>query len=388
MKITKVRPVLVSAPYGAPNDAELRRDYPKGKRSSVFVIIETDEGVTGVGETLVGFFVPEVAEKLIEHLGAKLIGCDPFAIAELQRGMRLETSFWTRSGLTKCIISALEIALYDLKGKALGVPIYDLLGGARTPSLKLYASGGINKPLDDLAAEMRSYVAGGFKAVKIRARELQVDKVEAARAALGGEVKLIVDMNQSFVQRPIGYVEAMRYAREIAKYDIYFLEEPLEVDDVNGYQMMVKNAPMPISGGETFSSAAEFQRHIDLGCFHVVQPDATTVGGIGECYEVITNAQSRGIDAIPHVWGAAPCVAANIHAAFAAGARMSEYPMLPNPLRDEMYIEPFEITDGELRKPRLPGLGIQLTDELIAKYPYEPGTAHPGRFMGTEGGVR
>lgn len=388
MKITNVRPVLVSAPYGAANDSELRRDYPKGKRSAAFVIIETDEGVSGVGETLVGFFVPEVAEKLIEHLGKKLVGCDPFAIAELQRGMRLETSFWTRSGLTKCVISALEIALYDLKGKALGVPVYDLLGGARTSSLKLYASGGINKPLDDLAVEMRSYKGAGFKAVKIRARELQVDKVEVAREALGPDVKLIVDMNQSFVQRPIGYVEAMRYANEIAKYDIFFLEEPLEVDDTDGYRRMARTAPMPISGGETFSSAAEFQRHIDLGCFHVVQPDATTVGGIGECYEVIATAQSRGVDAIPHVWGAAPCVAANFHAAFAAGARMSEFPMLANPLRDEMYIEPFEVKNGELQKPRLPGLGIQLTEELIAKYPYEPGTAHPGRFMGTEGGVR
>jgi len=380
MKITKVKPILLSAPYGANTDAELRRDYPLGKRSSAFVVIETDEGVTGVGETLVGFFVPEIAAQLIEHLGKKLVGRDPFAIAELQRGMRLETSFWTRSGLTKCVISALEIALYDLKGKALGVPAYELLGGAKIPKLRLYASGGINKPLDDLAAEMKSYADAGFKAVKIRARELQIDKVEVSRAALGPDVKLIVDMNQSFVQQPIGFVEAMRYAKEIARHDIFFLEEPLEVDDVDGYRQMVKYAPMPISGGETFSSAAEFQRHVELGCFHVVQPDATTVGGIGECFEVILNAQARGVDAIPHVWGAAPCVAANVHAAFAAGARMSEWPMLPNPLRDEMYIEPFEIKDGELQKPRLPGLGIQLTDELIEKYPYIPGTAHPGRF--------
>lgn len=380
MKITKVKPVLVSAPYGAVNDAELRRDYPLGKRSSAFVVIETNEGVTGLGETLVGFFVPEIAAQLIKHLGKKLVGRDPFAIAELQRGMRLETSFWTRSGLAKCAISALEMALYDLKGKALGVPVYDLLGGARTSKLRLYASGGINKPLDDLAAEMKSYVAAGFKVVKIRARELQIDKVEVSRHALGPGVELIVDMNQSFVQQPIGFVEAMRYAREIAKYDIFFLEEPLEVDDVDGYRQMVRHAPMPISGGETFSSAAEFQRHVELGCFHVVQPDATTVGGVGECYEVIVHAQSRGVDAIPHVWGAGGCVAANVHAAFAAGARMSEWPMLPNPLRDEMYVAPFKIEDGELLKPCAPGLGIQLTDELIEKYPYVPGTAHPGKF--------
>jgi L-alanine-DL-glutamate epimerase-like enolase superfamily enzyme len=380
MKITKVEPILLSAPYGAANDAELRRDYPMGKRSSAFVRIETDEGVTGIGETLVGFFVPDIAAQLIAHLGKKLIGRNPFPIAELQRGMRLETSFWTRSGLTKCAISALEIALYDLKGKALGVPAYELLGGARIPHLRLYASGGINKPLGDLAAEMKSYVDAGFKAVKIRARELQIDKVEVSRGAIGPEVKLIVDMNQSFVQQPIGYVESLRYAREIARHDIFFLEEPLEVDDVDGYRRMVKDAPMPISGGETFSSAGEFQCHVNMGCFHIVQPDATTVGGIGECYEVIVHAQSCGVDAIPHVWGAGPCVAANVHAAFAAGARMSEWPMLLNPLREEMFVEPFEIKDGALQKPHLPGLGIQLTDELLEKYPYLPGTAHPGKF--------
>lgn len=386
MKITAVKPILVSAPYGTEKDKELRRDYPSGKRSSCFVLIDTDEGVTGIGETLVGFFAPDIAAALIEHFGKKLIGLDPFPIAELQRGMRLETTFWTRSGLAKCVISAIEIALYDLKGKALGVPVYDLLGGARTDALRVYASGGINKPLEDLAAEMSSYKEAGYKAVKIRARELQVDKVAVSREALGSEIKLIVDMNQSFVQRPIGFVEAMRYAREIAEYDIFFLEEPLEVDDVEGYCEMVKHAPMPISGGETFSSAAEFQRHVDLKCFHVVQPDATTVGGIGECFETIIYAQSRGIDAIPHVWGAGACVAANIHASFAAGARMTEFPMLENPLRDEMYIEPFVIKNGELQKPTLPGLGIQITEEFLEKFRYESGTAHPGRFQAKSSG--
>lgn len=385
MKITAVKPILLSAPYGDQTDKELRRDYPSGKRSSAFVEIETDAGVSGIGETLVGFFAPEIAASLIEHFGKKLVGLDPFPICELQRGLRLETSFWTRSGLAKCVISAIEIALYDLKGKALNVPVYDLLGGARASSMRVYASGGINKPLEDLAAEMRGYKGAGFKAVKIRARELQIDKVAVSREALGDGVKLIVDMNQSFVQKPIGYVEAMRYAQEIAEYDIFFLEEPLEVDDAEGYRMMVKNAPMPISGGETFSSSAEFQRHIELGCFHIVQPDATTVGGIGECFETIVYAQNRGIDAIPHVWGAGACVAANMHAAFAAGARMSEFPMLPNPLRDEMYVEPWKIVDGELQKPMQPGLGIRLTEEVLEKYRYEPGTAHPGKFQTASG---
>lgn len=381
MKITDVKPILLSAPYGTTQDTELRRDYPTGKRSSCFVMIETDEGITGIGETLVGFFVPEIAASLIEHIGKKLIGVDPFPIAKLQRGMRLETTFWTRSGLAKCAISAIEIALFDLKAKALNVPVYDLLGGARTDTLRLYASGGTNKPLKDLAAEMQSYKDAGYKAVKIRSRELQVDNVAISRETLGKDIKLIVDMNQSFVQRPIGFVEALEYARQIAEYDIFFLEEPLEVDDVEGYCEMVRYAPMPISGGETFSSAAEFQRHIDLKCFHIVQPDATTVGGIGECFETITYAQSKGIDAIPHVFGAGACVAANVHAAFAAGARMIEFPMLENPLRNEMYIEPWTIKDGELQKPTTPGLGIQITEDLLEKFRYEPGTAHPGKFQ-------
>jgi len=380
MKITSVKPILLSAPYGAPDDTELRKFYPLGKRSAAFVIIESDEGVTGLGETYAGVFVPELVVQLVNYLGDRLAGSDPFEIAELHRRMTRATSYWGHGGLAKNVISAVEIALWDLKGKALNLPVYELLGGARVNELELYASGGLAKSLDDLVEELRGYVDAGFKAVKIRDRDFEVEPVARSRAAIGRDLKLIVDTNQSFAPRPAKFAEALGYARRIAEYDVSFLEEPLAVDDMKGYRRLVDQAPMPISGGETFNSAATFRQWIEAGAFDIVQPDAAVMGGIGECVETLRAAESAGIGGVCHAFAAAPCQAANIHAAFAAGSRMIEWAMPPNPLRTELLIEPWKICGGRLRRPELPGLGIALTEAVIKKYAYLPGTANPGNF--------
>ena len=138
----------------------------------------------------------------------------------------------------------------------------------------MYASARLGKSLDDLADELQGYVAARFKAVKIRDRDLAVAPVKRSREAVGADVRLIVDTNQSFIPRPAKFAEALRYARRIAEYDVMFLEEPLAVDDTVGYARMVERAPMPISGGETLNSAANFRHYVDTGAFDIVQPDA------------------------------------------------------------------------------------------------------------------
>lgn len=380
MKIKSVRGVLLSAPYGTPNDTELRRFYPSGKRSAAFVIVESDEGVSGLGETYAGVFVPELVVQLIEYLGERLSGFDPFNISELHRMMVRATSYWGHGGFAKNVISAVEIALWDLKGKALVLPVCELLGGAQSNEIELYASGGLSKSLDDLAEEVEGYVAAGFKAVKIRDRDFDVAPVARYREAVGSEVKLIVDTNQSFAPRPARMTEALVYARRIAEYDPLFLEEPLGVDDLAGYRRLVASSPLPISGGETFSSAATFRQWIEARAFDIVQPDAAVMGGIGECVETLRAAEAAGIEGICHAFAAAPCQAANVHAAFATGSRMIEWAMPPNPLREELLAAPWRIADGRLQKPTAPGLGIVLTDEVMSRYPYQPGTANPGNF--------
>src|SRR5262249_5143300 len=153
--------VLLSAPYGSPEDTELKRFYPLGKRSAGFVQIETDEGLTGLGETYAGVFVPELVVSLVKMIGEKIVGFDPSNVTQLQAMMARFTSYWGYTGFAKNVISAIEIALWDLKGKALGVPVYELLGGAKIDYIELYASGGLAKSLDDLAEELKEYAALG-----------------------------------------------------------------------------------------------------------------------------------------------------------------------------------------------------------------------------------
>lgn len=380
MKIKSVETILLSAPYGSPEDTELKRFYPLGKRSAAFVLIETDEGLTGLGETYAGVFVPELVVSLVKMLGEKIVGLDPSNVVQLQAMMTRFTSYWGYTGFAKNVISAVEIALWDLKGKAFGVPVYELLGGAKIEDIELYASGGLAKSLDDLGEELKGYAAEGFRAVKIRDRDLEIAPVEKSREALGDKIKLIVDTNQSFIPRPARYNEALRYARQIEKYDILFLEEPLGVEDFRGYQRLVKEAPMPISGGETLNSATLFRQHIQNGAFDIVQPDASVIGGIGECLQVLTEARQFSLEGVCHAYGAAVCQAANVHAAFAAGCSLIEWATPPNPLREALLVEPWKIVDGRLLKPLHPGLGIQLTEEIREKYRYIPGTANPGNF--------
>lgn len=380
MKIKSVKTVLLSAPYGTPQDTELKRFYPLGKRSAAFVLVEADDGLTGLGETYAGVFVPELVVQLVNLLGEKLVGHDPFPIPALQAMMTRFTSYWGHTGFAKNVISAIEIALWDLKGKALGVPVYDLLGGARVEEIDLYASGGLGKSLDALADELQGYVAEGFKTVKIRDRDFAVDPVKHSRGAIGANVELIVDTNQSFMPRPAKLAEALRYAQKIDEYDVLFLEEPLAVDDMAGYARMVERSPMPISGGETLNSAATFRQHIDARAFDIVQPDAAVIGGIGECLEVLRYAEANGLEGVCHAYAGAACQAANVHAAFAAGSRMIEWATPPNPLRTELFIDAWKIANGRLQKPTAPGLGIELTEEVMEKYAFIPGTNNPGNF--------
>lgn len=382
MKIKSVEPVLLSAPYGTPADVELiKKFYPLGKRSAAFVVIETDEGLTGLGETYAGVFVPELVVQLINIIGKKLIGLNPLNVAQLQAMMTRMTSYWGYTGFAKNVISAIEIALWDLKGKFYNVPVYELLGGVKVDDIELYASGGLSKSLDDLGTELQSYAAQGFTTVKIRDRDLEVAPVAQSREAIGAGIKLIVDTNQSFFPHPATYHQALRYAKNIERYDVLFLEEPLGVEDFNGYQRLVKNSPMPISGGETLNSAAMFRQHIQGSAFDIVQPDATVIGGIAECLQVLNEARQHSLEAICHAYGAAPCQAANVHAAFAAGCSLFEWATPPNPLREELLTESWKIVSGRLQKPTAAGLGIELTEEIREKYAFIPGTNNPGNFQ-------
>ncbi len=345
--------------------------------TTTLVRVRTDEGLTGLGETYAGLFAPEVVRSIVEYYRSLLIGRDPLQPASLTREMVDRTLFWARSGIGVAVLSAIEMALWDIAGKAANAPVWQLLGGAYRERIMAYASGGLDQPLDDLRAELRGYLEAGFRAVKIRvghgaARD--VPKVFAAREALGPDAKLMVDAVQGHNPRAWTAAEALDVITRLDEARLTWFEEPCRATDYEGYARVRDKTSIPIAGGESSTTIHDFRRFFDAGALDIAQPDASYTGGITACREVALLAESHGLRVVPHVWGSGVAVMANLHLVFTLpNCSMIEVPVQKNPLRDALLVEPLELSDGHLARPTKPGLGVELPEELVEQFPYIPG---------------
>lgn len=378
MKITRVEGVLLSAPL--PPEHVVR--WSGGEIAvghAALVQIHTDEGLTGLGDTYAGgWFYPQAAKALLEHFEPLLVAEDPREVARIAHGLWAKSLYWARVGAGVNAISAIECALWDLAGKAQGVPVWQLLGGLAHRSLPLYASGGLEKPREQTVAELRGYVKQGFRAVKIRvSTELAraVEKVRLCRETLGPEVQLMVDAVMGSHPEPWSAKDAIQFARAIEPYDIAWLEEPCAAYDIEGYATVRRATPIPVSGGETSYGLHEYRRFFDAGALDIVQPDACTSGGMLECTKIAALASAHGVRVAPHAWGSGATVMANLHWAFTRpSVFIHEYPTWGFPLRDELLAEPLAIKDGRILPPTAPGLGVELRQDVRERYPWRGGT--------------
>jgi L-alanine-DL-glutamate epimerase-like enolase superfamily enzyme len=385
VKITGVRCLLVSAPYATPDDAERLLHLKTGFRPASLIKVEADDGVYGLGETYAGVYAPEAVAALVAQFAHDLVGEDPLDTLALWQRLRLATYYWGRVGLSQSVIGGIETALWDLKGKVLGQPVYELLGGKRHHALPAYASGGNDKPFDQLDQELRGYLQAGYRAVKIRINNLTppqiAEKVAVSRRALGDGVGLAVDAVQGTAARPWSTKTAVAIARLIEPYDILWLEEPAEVANYAGFAEIRRQVGMPIAGGETVTSLIEAERYLEADALDLFQPDATMIGGIGLFRRVAELCERRFVPVAAHAWSSGVGIMANYHAAFASpNCTMLELPNVPNPLRDALLTEPLRLSDGKVRAPTAPGLGVLLPDDLEERYPYRPGTVY--RILG------
>jgi L-alanine-DL-glutamate epimerase-like enolase superfamily enzyme len=381
VKITALRCILVSGPYATPDDAERLLHLKTGFRPASLIKVETDDGAYGLGETYAGVYAPEAVAGLVAQFAHDLIGEPAFDTLALWGRLRLASSYWGRAGLSQSVIGGIETALWDLKGKVLGQPVCALLGGKRHDALPAYASGGNDKPFDQLAAELRGYLAAGYRAIKIRINNLtpqQIEeKVAVSRNALGAGPGLAVDAVQGTAARPWSTKTAVAIAKLIEPYDILWLEEPAEVTNYAGFAEIRRRASIPVAGGETVTSLLEAERYIDADALDLFQPDATMIGGIGMFRRVAELCERRFVPVAAHAWSSGVGIMANYHAAFASpNCAMLELPNVPNPLRDELLTEPLRLVDGKILTPTAPGLGVTLPDDLEARYPYRPGTVY------------
>ena len=322
------------------------------------------------------FVAGEATAELFRLFGMFLQGKDPCDVAGCYETMYRRILYWGRSGLAVAAASAVENALWDIAGKAVDQPTCRLLGGLCHEKLPVYASGGLEQPLADLKAEMKAHLARGFKAVKMRIGvNLRHDlkRVAACREVLGPDVKLMADAVMGHNPAPWSAAEAIRVAKALEPYDLFWLEEPCFAADYDGYAHVRRSTSIPISGGESACMRYEFKHFFDRQALDIVQPDACQAGGILECQKIAAMADACGVKVAPHAWGTSITVAANLAWAFVTpNIVLAEYPTWHFPLTDELFIEKPRIEAGCIYPPTTPGLGVDLSVELEEKYRYRP----------------
>lgn len=341
-------------------------------RESILVKISTDEGLVGWGETAA---IGGVREIIQNHLGALLIGCDPLAHRQLWRQL------WGPNFGNGLAVGAVDIALHDLRGKALDLPITDLYGGRLREHVPAYASAmnyteGLD-PEQQYPLEAAELVGRGFRALKMRIggqtprRDLAA--VTAVRTAVGSDIKLMTDGNGAYTLST-----AIDLGRELERLDFYWFEEPLPQADYPGYEVLTNKLDIAIAAGEALPSRGTFKEVITRRAMDIVQPDVSLCGGIGECLFIAEMARLWGMPCMPHCWGGAVIIAATLHLLALlpdpSWARTTETPMLEldvyeNPFRDELITEPVQLgPDGCVAVPTAPGLGIEINEDVVAHY--------------------
>src|SRR5262245_4137888 len=388
MKIVDIRTIPLSyrcdPPYGSAGGLQARG----GAR---WVGIETEERVIGMGEAGVGGgSTRDVIEKQLRPM---LIGEDPLLIEGLWQKMFARTRQFGRRGIVMNAISGIDIALWDIAGKVARMPLYRLLGGCRE-RVEAYASGGFyqdGKSVDDLAGEAEGYRARGFKGMKMKVGrnpatqthlrhlvdhagqcevepEEDIARVAAVRRALGPRAKLMVDVNCAWSP-----AMAIEMGRAMEDHKLYWIEEPVATDDINGSAKVADALATPIAGYETEIGLDGFRELITRGAVDIVQPDIAWSGGFSECRRIAALAQAHHRMVAPHAFASAVTLVASLHfiAAIPNGLVL-EFDQNPNGLRDELLKDPISIeADGTVKLPVRPGLGIELDRAAIERYRIE-----------------
>jgi L-alanine-DL-glutamate epimerase-like enolase superfamily enzyme len=336
------------------------------------IVVRTDEGVTGLGSVFTNDGLVKAALDVLRPFYVGETALEPERVTEKLR----QNMFWLgRGGSVEHAISGIDIALWDILGKATGQPIGRLLGGRYRDRVKPYASLLMDRP-DRMAAHLEPLYAHGFRAFKIGwgpfGRESNATDeaiVSAARAAVGEHSALMVDAGGSDAFWSQGYKWALRTSHMLAAYDVAWFEEALAPDDIENHRLLRENAPVPIAGGEVLTRRQAFRPWIETGALDIVQPDVTKVGGITESRRIAWMAQDHGLQMIPHGWNTAVGLAADLQLASAfSNTDLVEY-ITGSPYVDEIIDGGWLLDDdGMLAIPDRPGLGIELDVDAVRRY--------------------
>ncbi len=386
MKITKIETHVLLVP-------DYDRDACSSAQDDIVVLIHTDEGITGIGEVDTN---PWVAQAMIHARGTHVLGLgleemllgeDPLDTEALWDKMYTGSLMTARRGLGICAIGALDMALWDIRGKALGLPCWQVLGGARKTDIQPYASllpaGHTAKEYrESLVAKAREAGRIGFRAAKMEVcvngpyahnklsegDDAIVEIVAACREAVGPDFVMMVDVCYCWSNAK----EALRVIQRLEPYNLFFLETPLQLDDLDGYAFLHDHSGVPIAAGDLQNTRFEFLDLMDRGKVDLAQPDVGRVGGLTEARRVCDLAAERGRLIVPHCWKTGIGIAASAHLS-AATAHCPYIEFLPaqlseSALRRELVRDELQMTGGVIPLPQKPGLGIELNLDALEKF--------------------
>ena len=365
MKISDIEVINLRFAYPEENGFQYAGGYCTGRLTSL-VRVTTDSGVVGIGSV---YSHPEMVRTVVEgQLRELLLGRDPLETESIWEQCYKVTRWYGRKGVAMSALGGIDTALWDIRGKAAGKPLYQLLGAQRH-SVGVYASGLLWKDdVSELREEVALYIKNGFRGAKTRlGRDYDYDHaaVRVLREALGPDRRLMIDGNGRY-----SLAQAERLLPEFQKADIYWLEEPFVPEAVDDYLALRPSlGKIPLAAGENDFGVQGFRELMDRKMVDIVQPDCCRAGGVTECHRIGLMASEKGLKVATHTWSDAVALVSNMHliASLPTGVTV-EMDQTGNPFIDDLLVDKLQVVDGELQLPQRPGLGIELNEEVVDRY--------------------
>lgn len=373
MKISKIEPFIVSQKL---NQNFYFSQWEYNTRTICIVKITADDGTFGWGE---GYGPAILVKAGIEFFTPFIKGSEIINTEVIWEKMYLHSLDYARRGILLSALSAIDIALWDIKGKYFNLPVSALMGGRQHEEICPYATGLYftdgNNLTGKLIKEALLYKEEGFKAIKMKVglgvKEDTINVIKV-REAIGNDIDLMIDSNHAFSLK-----EATQLCNNIEDLNIGWFEEPLSPELYNDYTELRKRTPIPIAGGECEYLRFGFLQLFKKRCIDIAQPDICSSGGLTEMIKIASLAETFGIEVIPHTWGTGIALATALH--FVSNRNilpgrmnvpipMIEFDRTENQLRDNLVQPEFSVSNGKLRVPDKPGLGVDIDEEMLQIY--------------------
>ena len=350
---------------------------------AALIRVTADNGEYGLGEVTFGTHTYEPVLGVTAHFNRVLEG---FPVREINRAwetMYQNSRFWNRYGIGIAVMGGINMAMYDLLGKLLELPVYQLLGGLVRSRIRVYASNGLFTTAEPLIADARRAQSAGFDAYKLRVTDPRtvVPIVAAFREALGREMDVMVDAGEAGGATPWSVSISQKIAKGLEPHEPLWLEEPVRVENLDGYVEMRQATTVNIAGAESLPTAYAFRPYLERGAFDVVQFDIAT-SGFTEGARIASLAAVHEKPVAIHSWGTLVSIMAGVHFGLVTpNCAITEFNFTEHPLNDLLAVARVQPRDGHIAAPETPGLGVTFDPALVDRFPY---AATRNTMMSTE----